>query len=423
MKMKRIAALLAALTLSCAAAGASARALTKVDAPELTWFQADVPFNPCDILLEADGGVTLAGYLLEKGIPIPPPYDERHESPPERTAAYLTKLDKDGRWQWVKRVADAFAFNNFQQICRLPDGRLLAKWMNYDGTWGSHYYILNDAGEVDEMLPTRTLREAGVETSVRPVSDGYIAGGYTHEGAVSSMTGESVIVRYGADMRELWRLSDDRLAGRMYLEMFETEDGYVFYGEIAAEGMGRGIPSAMKVTGDGQIAWQYNGHKYASAPVNGACGTPDGGVLFTGGNNPAEGAPFGTENAGWLTKLSRDGAVEWSRSYAEHGVIGTYDILPLGEGYLLTVSFETENREVSALYVDADGEPVGYFTLTFPAGETSAFGALREGPDGSAVLFGGFERYERMEDERGVSLTPVQGDAYYVRIDASLFAT
>lgn len=370
-----------------------------------------------------NGGIVLCGTYMYKTQRMEESFGIGFETMPQRTDAYAIALNKEGKRLWTLRIGDPQTeINSFQRVWRMEDGRLLLRYYDSIGSWGTQYYIVNQDGKIDEMLSSRKLREAGILESAQYFPEGYLGGSYEMEwGGVSQMREDSAIVFLDRDLSEQWRLSDPALVGAsLYMPARRTGDGFLLYGCIGKPGGGTYIPTALKVSLDGEITWQFLGHKYAVGSIEDAWPTADGGALCINAVDLMAATPIKVQYEGMLTKLNADGTHAWSQSYGDsHGVEMFQGMHPMGEGFLLSCS--QKDGSYALMYVNALGEVLGFASLPLLSGEKAEYTSifLAEGQNGGVYVFGNETYYE--ENGEGAIWSFRNERTYYALVTAEDF--
>ncbi len=405
------------------------------DAPDdVIWTPNDATEEELYELLDGDlhatgllpldsGGILFTGNYTYRNQTMEKHFSSGFETLPQRMDAYAIALDAEGKRLWSLRIGDPQSeVNSFQSAWRMDDGRILLRYFNSIGDFGSHYFIVSQDGEVEEMLSTKKLRDAGIADTARWFPEGILGGGYeVEDGAISWMTENSALVLLDQDLNEKWRIEDELLLGGRYFSAARsTGDGFLLSGHTNQNESDH--PAVIKVSLDGKIEWRYVGHKYAIGDVADIWPTPDGGALFISWCDPSVPTQSGEMGSSWLTKLNADGTHAWSKSFGEgNGFTGFMGMYPLGDGFLLAGGVEADAPNVGGLlYIDAEGNVLGQAKVELPIQEEGWYGAMQlaGGPEGSVYVYG--TQGYMGTDENGAS---VYGGsrAYHVKVDESSF--
>lgn len=377
-------------------------------------------FQVHDLLPLEDGALLMVGMFNYMDIFMEESHQGGFEQMPEKSEAYAMAIDSDGKRIWSLRFGDPQAYNDFQNAWRLEDGRILLRYLNRFGEWGSHFFIVSADGVVEEMLPTNKLREAGKLETFRWMGDGFFGGGYqfTEDGAISAMTSDDEILFVNEDYSVAWRLQDPSLVGaNTYEGVQRTADGgFVIGGSIYSEDWTRAVPSVLKLTKDGEIGWRFSGHEYAMVGVGNVWPTADGGVIFAASGDPLEPTPIDGGYKGTLVKLNDQGEHEWTRFYDAEGFEGIEALHPLGDGYLAAGPGD-QYKIHQVMYVDAAGEPLWIGKLPFIEDDNSyAYMQMEAAPEGGVYVYGA-QCYWTEEDEGYMPTGPGRvEEAYHVLI-------
>lgn len=367
------------------------------------------------------GGVLLLGSAVYPGEPMLEPLKVGYEELPDRRDAYLVALDAAGEIDWSLRLNDPHAENYFDSAWPTGDGRYYVRFSDHDGPFGSQVLIVNEAGQVDGMLPGDALRAVGGAMLLERTEDGFLTGAFSTDAfeSVHWMLPGDAIRRLDADLNVLWTLESDSLLGvRHFRTLRETDEAYFFSGEVTEVAGVTSVPSAMKIRKeDGALQWRYMGHKYAASYAESCLPTADGGLLFVARNDPEQPTLRDAEDAASLTKLSAEGEVEWTRLYADtYGFTSFTAMEPFGEGALLLGTL-SDYRSRGLLYVTLAGEPLGYLHLPHREGDPRANTPLLAGAKDGAYLYGTTLYYR--EDWPGEG--PIE-QAYYAHLTPAMFA-
>ncbi|MDR0897063.1 MAG: hypothetical protein LBN04_04325 [Oscillospiraceae bacterium] len=351
-------------------------------------------------------------------------YGQQPSETPPHTDAYAVAVDGAGQRLWSLRIGEAQADNRFSAAWMLPDGRILLKLSNRDGTWGTQYYLVSAAGAVQGMLPADHIRgdaiDTGVHETLQPVPGGYLGGGVSFiDGAFDRMRDAVDIAHFDEALGLRWRITSDAFLGANLPIARAAADGFLLAGSQTVvidpvKGTVAGHPYAVKLDQAGEIVWQYHGHDWAVAAIGDLWPTADGGALFTTNRDPSLPAPAPAVNAATLSKLDASGQLAWMRQYLQSdGYAGFGSLVPYGAGYLL-VGYPEGETLPSILHVSATGDVLGQFELALPPHEFPDL-TLIPLADGGVLLSGNVVNYGTPNEwgsREMASSTP-----YYLRID------
>lgn len=282
-----------------------------------------------------------------------------------RTDAYAVALDESGNRLWSLRICDPQSENEFAAAWILPDDRIMLKFNDRIGEWGTQYYIVSQTGEVQEMTPSFKAKEYGVNETLRPLRDGILGGGLGSDHAGYGPMETAVnITFFDYNMNVVWNVDDDTYIGAEFLAECEVKDGIVLAGgivDLEASTTSQpwyAVPIAIKVDSNGEVEWEYRGHEYAVGPFQGTCATDDGGVLLSGWVNPTEPTAFDDSGKGTITKLNAEGKLVWSRQYFDDYSFESLDsIISYKDGYV-AAGYTDNQKTIALLYLDSAGNPI-----------------------------------------------------------------
>ena len=215
-------------------------------------------------------------------------------------------------------------------------------------------------------------------------------GGFIVSGGTSS---------YGAGESDMWvlkissrgQIQWQKTYGGVYSDgassIQQTVDGgYISVGGTISFGMGKGDVWILKLTSDGQIAWQ---NTYGDAEYDKASSfqqTQDGGYIIAGSTSSFG---YGDSDA-WVFKLSSSGSIEWQKTY---GGIDTENIISIQQtsdgGYVIggdTLSFGAGSYDIWVLRLTSDGEIE--WQKTYGGLEYDSLGEIRVTSEGGFLAVG-----------------------------------
>lgn len=318
-----------------------------------------------------------------------------------RSDAYAVATDGDGKRLWSLRLSDPQSVNSFTEARLLDDDRILLKFPDNIGEFGTQYYIVSQEGEVQEMLPSYKAKEYGVKDMLIPMHGGYFAGGYYFDqDAYATMFGPTNFTFFDEDLNMLWRYeSDDYMASSM--EVTEASDGFLLGGSIWPNYIpdqpmlfqaGQQVPVALKLDLEGNLVWTYIGHELSEGGASILYDTGDGGAMFLTSYDPTVPTAYEDAVKPTLVKLDNKGQVEWVKRIEGLDLYNTGELVPFGEGYLVS-GYTTENDVMQnyVLYLSKDLELIE--TAIVDAGESDAllfsvYCSLVPGYDGKVFLQG-----------------------------------
>lgn len=319
-----------------------------------------------------------------------------------RSDAYAVAVDKEGKRLWSLRLSDPQSENYFTSAWLLKDGRIMLKFNDVIGEFGSQYFIISLEGEVQEMLPAYKTKEYGVYEMLVPMHDGFFGGGMNMDfGGFGSML-DSVNFTYFNDALDMqWRNgSEEYLASFMVAR--EATDGILLGGSIWLSYIpdqpyliqaGQQVPIASKLDLEGNTVWTYIGHELSEGGAGTICETKDGGAVFLTLYDPTVPTAYNEPGSATLVKLDDKGELEWVNQVGEYQLYSLTDLVPYGEGYLIMGYFFSADDTLTnvVLYVSDDGELLK--SAFVDVGESSAANfyantSLVSAPDGDVYLYG-----------------------------------
>lgn len=322
------------------------------------------------------------------------------ETPP-RTEAYAIALDAQGEHLWSMRIGDPQALENTFLGSRIADDQFSLMLSTRNGNVGTHYFIVNAQGQVEDMLSTKALRDMDQLHTLLPCVGGYYAGGYVHSvGASQPMSTEDHLMLLNEDLTidfsvqnpyDTWAFLFCQGDG-VYAQ--GTDGDVLWAGEVGSFDwdMHAGVA---RISHSGEVIFAYEGHPDSEGYTGGACFADDGDTLFTSYYDPRVKTEEGALQEGFLCRLNASGELVDVRSYREQwGIDRLHNIHPFGEGYVISGTV-AGGIEGAILYVDAQGEAIGmlameqlperargYVTTRFvqsPEGELYAYGHVQAG--------------------------------------------
>ncbi|MHC4197180.1 MAG: hypothetical protein ACYSRP_04600 [Planctomycetota bacterium] len=177
--------------------------------------------------------------------------------------------------------------------------------------------------------------------SIQQTSDG----GYIVAGETSALNAEgkemidTLVLKLSADGTVEWRRSYGGSKRDMISSIQQTSDGgYVAAGLTSSFGVETRNCWVLKLSRDGTVEWQKTYGGYGWDEANSIRQTGDGGYIVAGVTGS-----FGEELAFWVLKLGSDGTVEWQKSYGGSDQDMALSIRQTGDGgYIvagMTMSF------------------------------------------------------------------------------------
>ncbi len=321
-----------------------------------------------DIWPAAGGGYVGAGYSVSSA------------SGNERNEARVFKLAADGSlsWDYVYIGIEGAIAYAVKQLA--GGGYIVAAVIHQTGTmtqFDPWVLKLEPDGMVDwEMVYHGS--DADWIGAVEPLAgDGTIVAGHT-ESFGAGFT-DAWVLKLDGDGFVTWQKTYGGASLDHAYDIQRTGDGgYIVAGNTHSYGAGGGDAWAIKLNGDGSVAWQkaYGGplHDLARSVQQ----TADGGYILAG-ETETEDIPFGEgPHDVWLLKLTAAGSVAWSKTYgrAESDTVANVEQTADG-GYVVagaTQSYGAGAKDVWVLRLDAGGSlcagcPLG---RTFPVTVTDS---------------------------------------------------
>lgn len=294
-----------------------------------------------------------------------------------RTDAYAIALDKAGARMWSLRLSDPESENEFTNAWITEDNRIMLKFNDRIGDWGTQYYIISQEGDVQEMLPAYKSTDAGINETLRPVGDGILGGGLSSDyQGYGPMENHVNIAFFDHNMNKVWSIDDERLLGAELWADCEVDGGIVMVGgivdltTITPSSPWYAMPLSIMVNAKGEIVWEYRGHEDAVGPFQGVCSTNDGGVLLTGWADPTEETLFNESDKGTITKLDDVGNHVWTKQYYDdYGFLYFDSIIAYKDGYVAS-GFADEQGNIALLYFDTMGSPIEKVVIDVDADST-----------------------------------------------------
>jgi len=360
----------------------------------------------------ADGSIVLAGQLRHAGQyrDMPDHVGYEHKEMEVLNDAAAVCLAPDGTKRWEIRLADPQAENNF--YCRgiLPDGRLLMRFAAFDSTsFGSHNFIVNQDGVVEEMLPTSKIAETASPLGITVMPGGYLTDGARYVDAIYGTDYPSSIIMRDFDGNELWRY--DYRGDAIYEHIgsiTERPDGFIICGESEEWDINaKRVSWIAKLDRDGEVLW-HTTYPTLSFGLSFPCFLEDGGMIFTGYYDPGHPA---------LIKLDDNGKLVWSIPIDD--LVGIGGVTTVGDGYVLTGTMDVDAmiHDYLLLYVDAEGKTIGTLPITGDGGLVPWWPQLLKDENGDIYVYANLAEPDNAE-------TRMSGDVkkfFYAKIDEDSF--
>lgn len=341
----------------------------------------------------------------------------------KRSEAYAIALDAQGERLWSIRLGDPQSHINSFHGTQLQDGRYLLKLSAHCGQFEHSYFIVNQMGEVEEMLPNDTLHELGAKGTLSARGDAFYAGGAIYSlGAYSPMGEKDQIMKLDADLSPIWAL-DNPFGMDAYLWYGDTmcvplDDGTLWYGRYGSRG-GTMRPGLFKVSHEGELLWMYDdAHEDAMSWYVEALPLEGGGVLFACDVDPREATPPERDEYVYLCWLDETGDLVNVKGYRNETGIGLFQTLhAFADGFVMAGSVESEaGIEFVLLHLDRDGEVLGMAKLPIRTAEQDAYASISfsESKDGKLYAYG--IEYVNSHNEEDNTYDFACHEIYYVEI-------
>lgn len=325
-----------------------------------------------------------------------------------RTDAYAVAVDKEGKRLWSLRLSDPQSENGFSNARLLSDGRILLKFTDVVGEFGTQYYIVSREGEAQEILPAYKAKAYSVNEMLNPMHGGYFGGGMDFDsGAFGRMYHGANFTFFDKNMDIRWRNESEEF-NTGFLEAYEMTDGILLGGTILKNYIPdqpylhqtpQQAPIALKLDLEGNVVWKFEGHELSVTGLGLVQETEDGGVLFLTSHDPTVPTGYSDPEKATFVKLDRAGEIEWIRQIDEYDFYGLTGFVPYGAGYALSGYRHSEDDEMIniVLYVSKEGELISSALLD--VGESSAtyfyaHSLLVSATNGGAYLYGYTAEFE-----------------------------
>lgn len=375
-------------------------------------------FHAPQLLPLPDGNVLLYGTFMYEDMGMEPSYTNDFDVRPARSDAYAIALDPDGNRIWSLRLGDPQAQNLFEQAWMMSDGRILMKYYNSFGTWGTQYYFVSLAGEVQEMLPSFRAKAYGVSGTLMPVAEGFLGGGQVEmeSGSIGPLLQRGNIVLLDDAMEMIWHNEDPALKGGNFFVRKEAEEGYLLSGgkmRIDDPNNWNMVlwPAVLKLSDAGETVWLYEGHQQAFGVAADIMEIEDGGVLFVSNVDPTVPTAYESVATGTLTRLDSAGNHVWTKEYLQsHGFSSFTQIVPYRAGHLLLGALD--DGRWGLLETDAEGNAGDVFALPSFEDTWHVYVGAVAAPDGSVYVYGNQTEYTEAEDV----MTP-KGELFFTKIE------
>jgi uncharacterized delta-60 repeat protein len=241
----------------------------------------------------SDGGFILAGGTTSFGAGL---YD-----------AWVLKLDGAGAVAWQKVYGGAYD-DFFQDIVPTADGGYIAagihRWSSVSG--GPDFWVvkLNSDGTIAWQNRYPTTGYEQLNAVAQTPDGGYVAAGMTDASGAGFY--DTWVLRLSAGGATVWQKT---YGGAQWDEArslgLTSDGGFIVAGYTQSFGAGRADAWALRLTGDGSVAWQKTFGGAENEELNWIAQAPDGDFIALG-----QTASFGASSYDlWLMKIGGDGSL------------------------------------------------------------------------------------------------------------------
>lgn len=269
-------------------------------------------------------------------------------------AGSVVRVNDTGTAVWFEDLYD-FSFGRPNAIAARSGGGCVAA-----GTWsndGLHFYLaaFDADGYQQHYAPTDFSRDQEFQGVVALDDTTFAAVGYEQP---FSGTRDAVLAKYSLrrNFVERWFRRYGGPGDESFYDMLALADGgFMMVGAVRAVGGGLGDLYAVRTDRDGSVRWtsQFGTGDFDEAGFC-VCGTPDGAFVAAGS---ASGMRQNRDV--YVVKFDGSGDLVWSSTLGGTGDDVARDIIPMGNGYLLTGSSSSGplgGSDILILRLGSDGK-------------------------------------------------------------------
>ncbi len=301
---------------------------------------------------------------------------------------YLVKTDPDGELLWSRTLGGA-GIDNGWSVHEVADGFVIGGFTNSFGAGGFDFYLLKTNLQ-GELAWYRTF--GGPEDdrcwSLAPTADG----GFLLAGETKSFgSGEEDfhLVRTDSSGQELWsKTFGGELSDRCFAAVQADDGGFMLAGQTYSYGAGDRDAFVVKTDQSGEPQWTRSIGGVASDVGHSVIRTADGHYLVAGYTTSF--ATTGDDP--YLTKISADNTVLWTKTIDVGGMTHTLTAAPAVDGgyYLTGFTVDRQTGKNSALVIrtDADGQQMWLRRILETTGGRSMGYTIQPVPGGGCVFAG-----------------------------------
>lgn len=267
-----------------------------------------------DIITTSDGGFIVAGYNSTFG--------------QGDSDALVIKLNSDGTVAWQNMYGSSTLDDEALSIIETSDGGFFV--VGNTGTISNDVWVakLNADGSVAWERDFTTISHETANAAVE-LSDGSLVVVGTTDIGGTSANFQGLVIKLDANGGLIWQNTYGGSSSEFAHSVSATNDGgFVVSGETLSFGAGSYDVWVIRLNGDGTTVWQNSYGGSNSEYGRSIAATSDGGFVFTG-----ESSSFavGFSDA-WAVKLNGDGSVAWENAYGSSRIDESHAIAPTSDG-------------------------------------------------------------------------------------------
>lgn len=234
--------------------------------------------------------------------------------------------------------------SSIPHVWALPEGLgILAQFDYYSVEMGSSFALIkNNTVWIDEALFEKEIDD---KNTLRMVKNGYLFGGYVSEnGEYGHSIERHKLTMYDGALNEVFACVDERLKNGRYVGIYETDDGYLLYGDAIVGSGNSFVPAAIMLKKNGEIEWQYmlsdaKGHLFSDVCKVGNTYT----LAASSRSEYQEKSDDKTE--GYLVRLNKEGnLLESINLFEKYSLFDPLSVKKIEDGYLVIGNLESENK-------------------------------------------------------------------------------
>ncbi|UPW00390.1 PKD domain-containing protein [Halorussus gelatinilyticus] len=296
---------------------------------------------------------------------------------------WLLKIGPDGEKRWSKTYGEAGP-DEFWSLAKSGDRIYVSGFSDERGNAEAWAMELTEGGD--------TVWSETYDTQ-RANTDEYVNSIFVTDGGDLLMTGTTTSDR--VDPADAWVLKVNGDGDREWSKTYGGEEydrihdatvasdgGFVLAGRTASKGAGQQDGWMLKITGDGETAWDRTFGTERGDAFYGIHNDPDGGYVLSGTEHV-----LGDEGAdGWIVKTDAAGKRDWSRTYGDSYWDKFWPVVEGHDGGYLAVGESTSYGESRDGWVVRIGGPAVAAIEDAAANQTGTTVTFEESPVQAVTL-------------------------------------